>query len=125
MKSLNGANLSALWAGSNYIAGRRTAIGEKPLRSPPMLRQAVLMLLFFLAPGIFDNFCGDVAIHLVVVCLISSDRHRPGVLPAARARSQSNNVRRGLPEQPTLPMRLDSWVLSTNKIVIVGGLINF
>ncbi|KAJ6481075.1 hypothetical protein C8R45DRAFT_1004474 [Mycena sanguinolenta] len=56
MRSLNGANLSALWVGSNYIAGRRTATGGKPLRSPPMLRQAVLMLLFFLALGYSITF---------------------------------------------------------------------
>ncbi|KAF7370084.1 hypothetical protein MSAN_00638400 [Mycena sanguinolenta] len=56
MKSLNGANLSALWAGSNYIAGRRTGPGGKSLRSPPMLRQAVWMLLFFLALGYSITF---------------------------------------------------------------------
>ncbi|KAJ6532090.1 hypothetical protein B0H19DRAFT_467227 [Mycena capillaripes] len=46
MRTFSGANLSALWRGSSYIAG---AGSNKTLRRPPMLRKAVLLLLAFLA----------------------------------------------------------------------------
>ncbi|KAF7345476.1 hypothetical protein MVEN_01565900 [Mycena venus] len=48
MKTLSGANLTALWTGSTYIVGRGIAPGGKSLSRPPMLRHAVFMLLFFL-----------------------------------------------------------------------------
>ncbi|KAJ7211957.1 hypothetical protein C8J57DRAFT_1604412 [Mycena rebaudengoi] len=48
MRTLNGANISALWHGSNYIVGRGPAPGGRTLARPPILRHAVSMLLFFL-----------------------------------------------------------------------------
>ncbi|KAJ7458553.1 hypothetical protein FB451DRAFT_581084 [Mycena latifolia] len=49
MKTLNGANLAALWAGSNYLIGRGVLPGGKTLGRPPILRHAVFMLFSFLA----------------------------------------------------------------------------
>ncbi|KAJ7124092.1 hypothetical protein C8R43DRAFT_1135673 [Mycena crocata] len=49
MRTLNGANLSALWYSSNYMVGRGTVPGGKKLEKPPILRHAVLMLLAVLA----------------------------------------------------------------------------
>ncbi|KAJ6592371.1 hypothetical protein B0H19DRAFT_1245251 [Mycena capillaripes] len=49
METLHGANLLALWNGSNYLVGRGSVPGGKALRRPPMLLYAVLMLLAFLA----------------------------------------------------------------------------
>ncbi|KAJ7114144.1 hypothetical protein C8R43DRAFT_1156723 [Mycena crocata] len=49
MRTLNGANLAALWYGSNYIAGRGVVPGGKKLNKPPILRLAVLMLFIVLA----------------------------------------------------------------------------
>ncbi|KAJ7673835.1 hypothetical protein DFH06DRAFT_1318959 [Mycena polygramma] len=49
METLHGANLSALWKGSNYIVGRGAIPGGKALRRPPILLSAILMLLTFLA----------------------------------------------------------------------------
>ncbi|KAJ7077548.1 hypothetical protein B0H15DRAFT_1026161 [Mycena belliarum] len=48
MSTLNGANLVALWKGSNYMVAPGGAPGGKALKRPPMLRYAVLMLLLFL-----------------------------------------------------------------------------
>jgi hypothetical protein len=48
MRTLNGANLGALWVGSSYIVGRGTAPGGKALARPPMLHHAVFMLFAFL-----------------------------------------------------------------------------
>ncbi|KAJ6601693.1 hypothetical protein DFH09DRAFT_1270687 [Mycena vulgaris] len=48
MRTLNGANIAALWHGSNYIVGRGPAPGGRTLARPPILRHAVSMLLFFL-----------------------------------------------------------------------------
>ncbi|KAJ7698324.1 hypothetical protein B0H17DRAFT_1050775 [Mycena rosella] len=49
MRTLNGANLGALWTGSNYMVGRGTVPGGKTLRRPPILRHAIFMLFTFLA----------------------------------------------------------------------------
>ncbi|KAJ7058556.1 hypothetical protein C8F01DRAFT_1255705 [Mycena amicta] len=66
MKTLNGANVSALWHSSNYIAGRTAAPGGKNIRSPPMLRKIVFMLLFFLLLGygatLVETWLGSVSL---------------------------------------------------------------
>ncbi|KAK7046432.1 hypothetical protein R3P38DRAFT_2507671 [Favolaschia claudopus] len=55
MQTLNGANLEALWNGSRYMVGRGAVPGGKSLSRPPILRNAVLMLLFFLTIGYGTN----------------------------------------------------------------------
>ncbi|KAF7345480.1 hypothetical protein MVEN_01566400 [Mycena venus] len=66
MKTLNGANLGALWAGSTYIVGRGVTPGGKSLSRPPMLRHAVFMLFFFLflayATTLTETWLGAVSV---------------------------------------------------------------
>jgi hypothetical protein len=50
MNMLSGANLLALWTSGNYMLGRGVP-GGKSLHTPPMLRHAAFMLLFFLGLG--------------------------------------------------------------------------